>query len=219
MSAVAYLILGAGGAGRTVAGACAHLAGNLGFLDDHATTREVNGIPILGTLAARAQYRAAQYIVAFGSRYQTARRDVFAQWRAEGLRFFTVIAPQAYVDRDAEIGAGVFIAAQCAVLPNARIGDNCNLCVACTVDHDAVWKRASTLRRASTLPARSSSRKVRSSARMRRSCRACASARGRRSARARSFCMTLRRAMSSLACRRARSNHSIRIACDSNYSL
>ncbi len=141
MSAVAYLILGAGGAGRTVAGACAHLAGNLGFLDDHATLREVNGIPILGTLAARAQYRAAQYIVAFGSRYQTARRDVFAQWRAEGLRFFTVIAPQAYVDRDAEIGAGVFIAAQCAVLPNARIGDNCNLCVACTVDHDAVLEK------------------------------------------------------------------------------
>lgn len=133
-----YIILGVGGAGRTVAGACRHLDVELGFLDDHVTAREVNGIPVLGTLAARFEYRDALYIVAFGTRYQTARRDVFHQMRAEGFQFFNAIAREAYVDRDARLGSGIFIGAHCAILPNVTIGNNCHLCVACTVDHDSV---------------------------------------------------------------------------------
>ncbi|CAG0972663.1 UDP-N-acetylbacillosamine N-acetyltransferase [Anaerolineae bacterium] len=135
---IEHIIIGAGGAGRTVAGACHHLDATLGFLDDGITAHTVNGIPVLGALAARVAYRNALYLVAFGSRYQLARRDVFAQLNAEGYHFFNVIAPQAYIDREAQIGRGVFIGAQCAILPNVTIGDNCNLCVACTLDHDTL---------------------------------------------------------------------------------
>ena len=135
---ITHIILGAGGAGRTIAGACHHLDNELGFLDDHVTVPEVNGIPVLGTLAARTNYRDAFCIVGFGSRSQAARREVFRQLCADGFRFFNVIAPDAYVDRDARLGRGIFIGAQCAILPNAAIGDNCNLCVACTLDHDVV---------------------------------------------------------------------------------
>lgn len=135
---IEYLIIGAGGAGRTVLGGCAHLANKIGFLDDHATQREINHIPVLGPLAARANYRNAQFIIAFGDRYQRVRRELFDAMTVEGYRFFNVVAQEAYVDRDARIGSGVFIAAHCAVLPNAIIGNNCNLCVSSTVDHDAV---------------------------------------------------------------------------------
>ena len=131
------IILGAGAAGRTVASACRHLGGELGFLDDHVTEREVNGIPVLGTLADRVNYRDALYIVAFGNRFQKERRKVFHQMRAEGYHFFNAIAPEAYVDSYAILGTGVFVGAQGAILPNATIGDNCFMCVACTVDHDS----------------------------------------------------------------------------------
>ncbi len=135
---IEYIIIGAGGAGRTVAGACHPLDGKIGFLDDHADAPEINRIPVLGAVTARTEYPNAQYIIAFGNRYQTARRDLFNQMTAEGYRFFNVVAAQAYVDRDARVGTGVFIGAHCAILPNALVGDNCNLCVSCTVDHDAV---------------------------------------------------------------------------------
>jgi sugar O-acyltransferase (sialic acid O-acetyltransferase NeuD family) len=138
MDNVEYIILGAGGAGRTIAGALHHLDGKLAFLDDQVTAREINGTPVLGKLIAREKYREAAYIIAFGTRYQIARRDLYCLMRADGFHFFNVIAPQAYVDRDARLGNGVFIAAHCAILPNATVGNNCHLCVACTVDHDSV---------------------------------------------------------------------------------
>lgn len=133
-----YIILGAGGAGRTIASACRYLDGKIGFLDDHVTEQEINGFPILGTLATCVAYRDALYIIGFGNRYQQARQNVFRQMRAEGFNFFNTIARQAYVDTDTQLGVGIFIGAQCAILPNAKIGNNCLLCVACTVDHDVV---------------------------------------------------------------------------------
>jgi sugar O-acyltransferase (sialic acid O-acetyltransferase NeuD family) len=136
MAMVRHIILGAGGGGRTVAAACRHISDQLGFLDDQATAREINGIPVLGTLAARSAYPDALYIVAFGTRFREQRRDVFRRLRGEGLRFFNAIAPEAYVDPLAELGTGVFIGAQCSILPNAAIGDNCFICVGCSVDHD-----------------------------------------------------------------------------------
>jgi sugar O-acyltransferase (sialic acid O-acetyltransferase NeuD family) len=138
MDIVNYIILGAGGAGRTIAGAYRQIDSGIAFLDDHVNASEVNGIPVLGPLAWRFKYLDAIYIVGFGSRYQEARRDVFRQMCSEGFRFFNVIAPEAYIDRYAELGNGIFVGAQCAILPNATIGNNSNLCVACTVDHDVV---------------------------------------------------------------------------------
>ena len=81
---IEYVIIGGGGAGRTVLGACAQLENKVGFLDDHATAREINRVPVLGNVAARANYRDAQFIIAFGNRYQRARRDLFEQMTAEG---------------------------------------------------------------------------------------------------------------------------------------
>lgn len=135
---VDYIILGGGGAGRTVAGALRRYRDRLAFMDDQVVEEEVNGIHVLGRLTERIHYSRAQYIVAFGSRYQRVRRAVFQQLKAEGYRFFNAVADEAYVDRHANLGVGIFIGAQCAVLPNAEIGDNCFVCVASTVDHDCV---------------------------------------------------------------------------------
>jgi sugar O-acyltransferase (sialic acid O-acetyltransferase NeuD family) len=138
MNTVNRIILGAGGAGRTIAGACQQIDTGIAFLDDHVTASEVNGIPVLGPLTMRNKFRDAVFIIGFGNQYQQARRDVFRNMWDEGYKFFNVIAPGTYIDRHAELGVGVFIGAQCAVLPNATIGNNCNICVACTVDHDAL---------------------------------------------------------------------------------
>ena len=133
-----YIILGAGGAGRTIASVCRHLGVELAFLDDSVVAPAVNGIPIIGKVADRVRFRDDFFIIGFGNRYMTERSDLFKQMKSEGLRFFNAIAPQAYVDPDAKLGIGVVLTPHCAILPNARIGDNCHLCVGCTVDHDSV---------------------------------------------------------------------------------
>jgi len=136
--AMRYIILGAGGAGRTVASVCHHLGGELGFLDDGVTAREVNGIPVLGKVADRIHFRDDFFIVGYGNRFMVERHSIFHQMQTEELRFFNAIAPQAFVDPNAKLGIGVVLTPHCAILPNATIGNNCHLCVACTVDHDSI---------------------------------------------------------------------------------
>ncbi len=133
-----FIIMGAGGAGRTVLGTCADISSRVGFLDDNCAATVVNGAPVLGTTNERGRLRGCKYIIAFGSRFQRERSSVFATMQAEGYTFFNAINSQAYVDRFAVVGQGVFVGAQSAILPNANVGNNCYICVGCSVDHDCV---------------------------------------------------------------------------------
>lgn len=148
-----YLVLGAGGTGRTAASvleaALAHSGEGLGhrgmiaFLDDQLAGQEINGYKVMGCvddafsgLSDIIAPGEASYIVAFGSTYMKERKAVFQRLRRAGKPLFNCIFPYVFIDRTAKIGEGIIIAANCVISPNARIGDNCVLCVAATLDHD-----------------------------------------------------------------------------------
>jgi sugar O-acyltransferase (sialic acid O-acetyltransferase NeuD family) len=124
--------------GRTIAGALRH--GNadaaLAFLDDARNGEVVNGIPVIGRVDDYRLLVDAEFIIGFGTSHRDARRLLWQRLTEDRRAAFNVIFPGAYVDPLAALGHGVFIAANCAVLPNASIGDDCTLCVAATVDHD-----------------------------------------------------------------------------------
>ena len=139
-----YLVLGAGGGGRTVAGILeralategidAVAAGAIAFVDDRHPGSVVNGHRVIGTMAdARQRLRSgsapqhAAWIVAFGTTFMAERRRVFEEWRQAGARLFNAVDPSAAVDRTARIGVGNVVAAQSVIHPNAVVGDNCGI--------------------------------------------------------------------------------------------
>lgn len=153
MEQLRYLVLGAGGGGRTAAavlerawsartpdpGRCP-----LAFLDDRLAGQVVNGYRVLGAAAEALRWACPPAgerpacVVAFGTGFLPQRRAAFERLAEAGAAFCTAIDPSAVIDRTARVGRGAVIAAQCVVHPNAVVGDNGFLCVATTVDHDVV---------------------------------------------------------------------------------
>lgn len=152
MVAPRYLILGAGGAGRTAAGIAERMLagegrdaaqeGAVAFLDDRLVGQVVNDHPVVGKVADALRWlcppsgSGPACVVAFGTTFMGERRRLFEELRRAGATFFNAIDPSVAMDRSARVGAGNIIAAQCVMNPNAVLGDNCFLCVATTVDHD-----------------------------------------------------------------------------------
>lgn len=138
-STVEYIILGAGGAGRTAASIMVMNSGkNITFLDDREVGKDVNGFKVNGKIKDRHIHADSQYIIAFGSRFQKERSHLFRTMRSENYVFFNAIFPGNYVDKAATLGIGNVMAAGCKILPNARVGDNCFFCVTSSVDHDCL---------------------------------------------------------------------------------
>lgn len=154
MPALRYVILGAGGGGRTAAGIVERMlavdgqdavkARCIGFLDDRLVGQEVNGYPVVGKVADAIRWLQPAEgpkpvcVVAFGTMFMEARRRMFEELRLAGVKFFNAVHPSVETDRTARMGIGNIIAARCVVNPNAALGDNCFLCAATTVDHDTV---------------------------------------------------------------------------------
>jgi len=133
------IIFGAGGTGRTIAGVLqrAGLGSDLAFLDDALAGAVVNGIPVLGAVLDYERYEDAEFIIGFGTSYRRERQELWHRLREQKCGFFNAVFPGTYIDPTSVLGTGNLIAANCAILPNARIGDDCVMCVAATVDHDS----------------------------------------------------------------------------------
>lgn len=152
MDSVRYLILGAGGSGRTAAGIVERILavqgrdavreGLVAFLDDRAAGGTVNDHPVLGKSTEATRWlcppsgAAPAAVVAFGTTFMAERGRTFDTLRRAGAAFFNAVDPSVVVDRSARLGTGNVVAAHCVLNPNAVLGDNCFLCVATTVDHD-----------------------------------------------------------------------------------
>jgi sugar O-acyltransferase (sialic acid O-acetyltransferase NeuD family) len=136
---VKRIIFGAGGTGRTIAAVMRHCCtgSDLAFLDDAMAGQVVNGVPVLGAVADCGRYEEAEFIIGFGTSYRRQRQALWERLMREERTLFNAVFPGSYVDSTATVGFGNLIAANCAVLPNARIGNDCMLCVSVTVDHDS----------------------------------------------------------------------------------
>ncbi|MGI6075044.1 MAG: acetyltransferase [Pyramidobacter sp.] len=133
------LIYGAGDFGRE-ARWLAELLGRwniIGFCDDgkHAG-EEVDGLPVL-TSEEVLKTRTAPLHVIFGFADPRGKAALWKKLRGfSHLVFPTLIAPDAYVERDAILGDGCYIGHFCFVSAKARLGRFVMLNTASQIGHD-----------------------------------------------------------------------------------
>lgn len=127
-------LIGAGGHGKVVC-RVAQRAGFevVGFFDDFAQG-VVLGLPVLGPL--RPGESNWRYFVSLGDNQK--RRRIFEQLLEWNLPLATLIDPSAVLDESVTVGEGTVIMAGVVVNVDTRIGRNCILNTACSVDHDGV---------------------------------------------------------------------------------
>jgi acetyltransferase EpsM len=130
------ILFGAGGHAKVVLDAA--LVAGLEVemvLDDDPPGAELFGIPVRQRNDVAPEWLARQnFLVAIGD--DGIRGRLFEELKAQGGTPVNIIHPKAWISPRAETGQGVFAAALAVVNPGTRIGDNCILNTACSVDHD-----------------------------------------------------------------------------------
>ena len=113
----------------------------LGYLDDAdaAQGRMVGGYPVLGRIAAAADFPHALFVNGIGStRSFRAKRALIAATGLAEKRWATVVHPAAFVSRHAQIGHGTVLLAHACVGARARVGPHCMMLQRTLVSHDSV---------------------------------------------------------------------------------
>lgn len=154
------IIVGAGGASREIACVVEEInAGGqrwrlLGFLDDDAGKRgqPVLGYPVLGPVAAAAEYPDARLIVGVASyKNRGARRRIVERLSVAADRFATIVAPTASVSRYTSIGRGCAVLHHAVVAHGVAVGDHSLISSACVIGHDAQLSSYVTLAQTATV--------------------------------------------------------------------
>src|SRR5262245_12701386 len=117
-------------------------------LDDDASRHgtSLGGVPIVGPLAAVADFGTASFVVSVATyRRPTTRRDVVAKVKLPRERYATLVHPSAFVAPEARIGAGVLMFQSVLVASNTVIGDHTLIGPFCLVSHDVQVADAATL--------------------------------------------------------------------------
>lgn len=139
------IIIGASGFGREVAwhveriNACNPTWNLIGFIDDNEKLQGklINGYPIVGTTEDINKYKDSYFVCAIGSA-SIRERIVHRISDNRGIKFATIIDPDAIVSDRVTVGEGTIICAGVIVTVNISIGCHCIITGGCTVGHDAV---------------------------------------------------------------------------------
>jgi len=135
------VLIGAGGHAHVVLDA-ARLSGWTidGLVDRDASSREIDGVRVLGDDTALADLRkrgATHAVVAVGSLQPGAlRAELFGRLRASGLEPAVIVHPAATVASSASLGAGTVVFAGAIVNSGAVIGNNVIVNTGAIVEHD-----------------------------------------------------------------------------------
>lgn len=135
-----FVVLGAGGHARVLAGALrAQRARVIACLDPDRSLwgRKLDGVPITGGDELLDSYRPNSISLVNGVG-GPARRKIFARWTARGYRFPAVVSPAAYCSASAVLGDGAQVLTRAVVHPGARVGRNAVINTAAVVEHDCV---------------------------------------------------------------------------------
>jgi sugar O-acyltransferase (sialic acid O-acetyltransferase NeuD family) len=147
------IVLGAGGSAREIAGAVAEINASggrwalRGFLDDDAARQgqSVDGLPVLGPLAAAREYVRASFVVGIAShRHQGLRQRIVEGLGLPPERFATLVHPSAWVSPRARLGAGTVVLQNVVVSPGATLGEHVLVSPGAQIAHDA-WVGACTV--------------------------------------------------------------------------
>lgn len=145
------VILGAGGFGREVAWLIEEINKKektynlLGFLDENQEieNKMINGYKVLGNLEFLKKQKNLYFVVAVGNakiKKLLAKKAIDYGGIAE-----TLIHPSVIKSELNEIGRGVIICAGNIITVNAKIEDFVTLNLGCTVGHDAVIEKYTTV--------------------------------------------------------------------------
>lgn len=146
MSLPDLLIIGAGGTSREIADAVRAINRQqprwnlLGFLDDDATKQgtSVDGSPILGALAATANYDA-QFIIGIATwRNPEIRRDIVERLSLPRERYATIVHPSASISPNSVLGVGTAVLQNVVITPATTIGDHTLILQNVTMAHDQI---------------------------------------------------------------------------------
>ena len=141
------LIVGAGGFGRETLEAVRALNrveptwDVLGFLDDDEARHglEVDGLPIVGSIACAADHPDAQVVVTIGNPDNfTVRRRIVGRIGSEPDRYATIIHPAAVIPPSASLGAGTVVLAGVVATSGITIGAHVVVMPAVVFTHDDV---------------------------------------------------------------------------------
>jgi sugar O-acyltransferase (sialic acid O-acetyltransferase NeuD family) len=142
MAARRLVLIGAGDHGRGVLEIVRRLeAGGeawevLGFADDSPRSGEVDGVPVLGTVAWLEEELAsldAELLLALAD--PGPKRGLAARLDARGARWATVVHPSAEIAPSVTLGPGTVINAGVVVVYETRIGSHVTVNLNATVGH------------------------------------------------------------------------------------
>jgi len=112
----------------------------IGVLDDNPGLAggTSHGLPVLGPLAPSSVSSGARLIDCLGSpRSHTERENLLRSKGLLDLRFETLVAPSAFVARDAQIGEGCIIYPNTVIMAGVRLGRHVTVLANCVLNHHA----------------------------------------------------------------------------------
>lgn len=129
------VIIGAGGHGKVVADiARKNGYDDIVFLDDNNALAECEGYPVCGTGREFDKFPGRDFVVAIGNSH--IRQALQKEIAGKGMRFATLVHPNAVVSESAQLGEGSVVMAGAVINPNAKIGKGCIVNTCASVDHD-----------------------------------------------------------------------------------
>lgn len=129
------VIIGASGHGKVIADIVKKSDDEVtGFLDDNQyLPKELEGIPVLGTVGDYIKYKNCMFVVAIGN--AKIREKIVEQ--LDDVEWYTAIHPSAVIASvDTEIGEGTVVMANAVVNAGAHIGKHCIINTSAVIEHD-----------------------------------------------------------------------------------
>ncbi|MCL0028312.1 hypothetical protein M1M88_01160, partial [Peptococcaceae bacterium] len=134
------LIIGAGGHGRVVLDTALEMGKweKIAFLDDYKTGSNIYGCAVIGKLNQAKEFlnEYSDVVVAFRDNFM--RVQLLKRFMELGFNLPVVKHPQAFISKNATVGAGSMVFAQAAVNVGAKVGFGCIINTASVVEHDCI---------------------------------------------------------------------------------
>ena len=115
------------------------------FENDTNVNSPIEGVPIyykeagfnkwLSTIENSSEF---YYLAAIGGNNGNARYKICERLKEAGLRPYTAIHPTAFVAKNAILGEGVQILANSNICARVKIGNNCIINTAASIDHECI---------------------------------------------------------------------------------
>lgn len=129
------IIIGASGHGKVIA-EIAEINGysNIIFLDDNPEIKFCGNYRVIGGCIEANKHKDSDFIVAIGN--ATIRARIQTELASAGVRFVSIVHPDAVISKSADIGEGTVVMAGAVINADVKIGQGCIINTCASVDHD-----------------------------------------------------------------------------------